>query len=159
MAASGVRASGPFPALELADPDGAPRPLAEAWRDGQALVLIGHRDCPTTRLALPFFERIHRRRTRGTALLVLQDDAATVRTLRAELELTVPTRLEPPPYALAAQLHVRAVPTLLLIDTKGRIRRVCEGFDRRALESLAGELGVAGALFAPDDRAPAFRPG
>ena len=31
-------------------------------RDGEALVLIGHRNCKTTRQTLPFLDRIHRRR-------------------------------------------------------------------------------------------------
>ena len=154
-----ARASGPFPDLELAGLDGVVQPLRAAWRDAEALVLVGHGDCSTTRLTLPFFERIHRRRTRGTALLVLQDDVRAARELQVELDLSVPTRLEPAPYALAADLALVAVPTLVLVDRNGRITRVSEGFDREALEALAGRLGVDGSLFTPDDRAPAFRPG
>ncbi len=155
----GARSSGDFPDLVLDDPDGRGHPLKEAWRDGDALVLIGHRDCSTTRLTIPFFERIHRRRTRGTAVLVLQDDAATARELSAELSLSVPIRLEPLPYPLAAALQLEAVPTLFLVGRDGRITRVSEGFDRDALEGLAERMGIASALFDPADRAPAFRPG
>ena len=158
MAAS-VRSSGPFPALELADLDGLVHPLREAWRDGDALVLIGHGDCSTTRLTLPFFERIHRQRTRGTALLVLQDDAEAARALQSELGLSVPIRLEPAPHALAADLRIEAVPTLVLVASGGRIVRASGGFDRDVLEALAAHLGTAGPLFEPADRAPAFRPG
>lgn len=155
----GARSSGEFPDLALAELDGRVQPLRGAWREGEALVLIGHGDCSTTRLALPFFERIHRRRTRGTVVLVLQDDADAARDLSAELGLTVPIRLEPAPYPLAAALHVEAVPTLFLVARDGRIARVSEGFDRAALEGLAERMGVPGALFDPRDRAPAFRPG
>jgi hypothetical protein len=155
----GARSSGNFPDHALADLDGRVRPLAQAWRDGEALVLIGHRDCSTTRLALPFFERIYRRRTRGTAVLVLQDDAAAARGLSAELALSVPIRLEPAPYALAGALQLEAVPTLVLVERDGRIARVSEGFDRAALEALAARMGVSGPLFEPDDQAPVFRPG
>lgn len=154
-----ARCSGPFPELELADPGGLRYPLAGAWREGEALFLIGHGDCSTTRLTLPYFERIHRRRARGAALLVLQDEAPAARMLQAELGLSVPIRLEPAPYALAAQLQVEAVPTLFLVDRDGRIVRTSEGFDRDALETLAARLGIEGPLFAPDDRVPAFRPG
>jgi hypothetical protein len=157
--AAAVRSAGPFPELELADLDGVVRPLREAWRDGEALVLIGHGDCSTTRLALPFFERIHRRRTRGTALLLLQDDLQAARELQAELGLGVPIRLEPAPYALAAELRLEAVPTLVLVDGGGRIVRTSVGFDREVLQELAAHMGVDGPLFAPADRAPAFRPG
>jgi len=157
--AASVRSSGPFPELALADLDGLVHPLREAWRDGDALVLIGHGDCSTTRLTLPFFERIHRRRTRGTALLVLQDDAEAARALQSELGLSVPICLEPAPYALASDLRLEAVPTLVLVDSGGRIVRASGGFDRDVLEALAAHMGTVGALFAPGDRAPAFRPG
>ena len=158
MAAS-ARSSEPFPELALADLDGLVQPLRSAWRAGEALILIGHGDCPTTRLALPFFERIHRRRTRGTALLVLQDDAEAARVLQAELGLSVPIRLEPAPYALASELRLEAVPTLFLVDRGGRIVRASAGFDRDVLQDLAVLMGVDGPLFAPGDDAPVFRPG
>ena len=158
MAAS-TRSSGPFPELALADLDGLVHPLREAWRGGDALVLIGHGDCSTTRLTLPFFERIHRRRTRGIALLVLQDDVQAARELRAELGLSVPIRLEPAPYPLASELRLEAVPTLVLVASGGRIVRVSVGFDRDILETLAAHMGSVGPLFTPGDHAPAFRPG
>jgi len=41
----GARAQGPFPALALPDLEGNARSLAEAWAEGDALILIGHRDC------------------------------------------------------------------------------------------------------------------
>lgn len=157
--AHSARSSGPFPEMRLADLDGVLHPLAAAWRDGEALVLIGHGDCSTTRLSLPFFERIHRRRTQGSAWLVLQDEAEAARELQAELGLGVPIRLEPAPYALAADLGIVAVPTLVLVGRDGLILRVSEGFDRDAVLSLAARLGVEGPLFTPADRVPAFRPG
>jgi hypothetical protein len=145
--------------MELAGTDGVSRPLREAWRGGEALVLIGHGDCSTTRLTLPFFERIHRRRTRGSVVLVLQDDVQAALELQAELGLDVPIRLEPEPYPLAAKLRLEAVPTLVLVDSGGRILRTSVGFDRDVLQELAARMGVDGSLFAPADRAPAFRPG
>ncbi len=157
--AAAARSSGAFPEASLADPEGAVHSLRAAWAGGEALFLIGHGDCSTTRLALPFFERIHRRLTRGTAVLVLQDEPVTARELRAELDLSVPIRLEPAPYALAAELGVVAVPTLFLVDSEGRIQRTSEGFDRAALEALAAHLGSEGPLFTAEDRAPVFRPG
>jgi hypothetical protein len=90
---------------------------------------------------------------------VLQDDVQAARELQAELGLSVPIRLEPAPYALAADLRLEAVPTLVLVDSGGRIVRASGGFDREVLQDLAARLGVDGPLFAPGDRAPAFRPG
>ena len=90
---------------------------------------------------------------------MLQDEPLAARELQAELDLRVPIRLEPAPYALAADLGVVAVPTLFLVGSDGRILRTTEGFDRAALEALAAHMGSEAPLFTAHDRAPAFRPG
>lgn len=157
---AGARTQGAFPGLSLRDLEGTERPLSEAWSEGEALVLIGHRDCKTTREALPYLDRIHRRRGPGRAVrLVLQDDAETARGLVADLGLDVPVRLEEDPYPLAADLELIAVPTLFLVGTDGQIARISEGFSRADLEAFAERLGVRGPLFVPEDKAPSFRPG
>jgi len=160
MTLAGARSTGGFPGLALRDIEGAEHPLSEAWSEGAALVLIGHRDCKTTRETLPYLDRIHRRRGPGCAVrLVLQDDAETARGLVRGLGLEVPVRLEEDPYPLSADLTLIAVPTLFLVGTDGRIERVSEGFSRPDLEAFAGRLGVGGPLFGPEDKAPEFRPG
>jgi len=156
----GARAKGPFPALALPDLEGTTRSLAEAWAEGDALILIGHRDCKTTRETLPYLDRIHRRRAPGReARLVLQDDVETARGLVKDLGLAVPVRLESDPYPLAAALGMVAVPTLFLVGRDGGIARTSEGFWRADLEAFADRLGVTGPLFVPEDEAPEFRPG
>jgi hypothetical protein len=155
-----VKRSGPFPPQRLRDLLGREEPLAEAWREGDALVLIGHRDCKTTRETLPYFDRLHRRRGKGHELrLVLQDDVETARTLVSTLKLEVPVRLEPDPYPLAAALGLEAVPTLVLVSPAGEIQKVSEGWNRADFESFAAALGVAGAFFTPEDKAPPQKPG
>jgi hypothetical protein len=159
VSTAGVRSSGPFPDLALADLDGRPRSLAEAWRDGEALFLIGHGDCSTTLQVIPYADRIHRQKARGVVVLVLQDDAKTAHRLSAELGLGLPVRLEPDPFPLARALDLGVVPALVLVGRGGRIDRVSVGFRRADLEAFAARLGVAGTLFAPEDRTPEFRPG
>jgi len=156
---SGVRASGPFPRVSLRDIEGTLRPLEEAWKDGDALILIGHRNCKTTRETLPFVDRIHRRRGRGRVLAILQDDPETARMLAAEQKLDLPIRLEEDPYPVAADLALVAVPTLFLVDGQGQIAKVVEAFNRPELEAFAERLGVPAPLFLPEDKAPAFKPG
>ena len=156
----GVRTQGSFPALSLPDLDDAPQPLAAAWRAGDALLLIGHRNCKTTRETLPFVDRIHRRRASPHVVLaILQDDKETARELRGKLQLELPLRLEPDPYPLARELGLTTVPTLFLVDLSGAIRRVSEGFVRKDLEAFAERLGVTGPLFTAQDKAPAMKPG
>jgi hypothetical protein len=159
VSSAGVRASGPFPDLALADLEGRTHSLAEAWRGGEALFVIGHGDCRTSRQAIPYADRIHRRKTRGVVVLVLQDEAGAARRLAAEQGLSLPVRLEPDPYPLARALDLEAVPALVLVDREGRIDQVSVGLGRADLEAFAARLGVGGTLFAPDDPTPAFRPG
>jgi peroxiredoxin len=154
------RASGGFPDLELRDLEGAPRRFAEAWARGPALIVLGHRNCKTTRETLPLVERIHARRGPGAAVLaVLQDDPETARALREKLALELPIRLEPDPYPLAAALEVTTVPTTFLVARGGEIAAVSEALRRADLEAFAARLGVEGALFTPEDKVPALKPG
>ncbi len=160
MSVSGVRRDGPFPALSLPGLDGQSHPTAEAWSEGEALFLVGHRNCKTTRETLPYFDRIHRRAGGGRAVrLVLQDDPDTARTLVSTMGLAVPVRLEADPYPLAESLGLLTVPTLFLVDGSGRIAHVTEAFNRAELEILAARMGVDGPLFTAEDKTPAFKPG
>jgi hypothetical protein len=157
---SGVRSQGAFPALALPDLEDAERPLAEAWKDGDALLLIGHKNCKTTRETLPFVDRIHRRRAAHHGVLaILQDDPQTARELQGKLSLALPLRLEADPYPVARGLGLTTVPTLFLVDRSGAIRQVSEGFVRKDLEAFAERLGVRAPLFTPEDKAPAMKPG
>jgi hypothetical protein len=105
-------------------------------------------------------DRIHRRRGAGhAAVVVLQDDAETARTLAADQRLDVPIRLEGDPYLLAAELGIVAVPTLFLIDQGGSILKTTEAFDRADLEEYAARLGNGAPLFTAEDKAPATKPG
>lgn len=155
-----LRREGPFPRLALPDLDGVPRSLEEMWAEGEALLLIGHRNCKTTRQTIPYVDRIHRRRGAGhSVLVVLQDDAETARTLAQDLGLEVPLRLEADPYPLAAALGLVAVPTLFLIRRDGTIAKTTEAFHRADLEEYAARLGSGSPLFTLEDKAPAMKPG
>jgi hypothetical protein len=146
--------------VALPDLDGVLRPVEEIWAGGEALLLIGHRNCKTTRQTIPFVDRIYRRRRAGhAALIVLEDDVATARALIVDQGLAVPIHLEPDPYPLAAALALVAVPTLFLIDRTGSIVKVTEAFNRADLEEYAVRLGNEEPLFTAEDKAPATRPG
>jgi hypothetical protein len=146
-----------FPEAALPDVEGRVAPLDKAWAHGLALVILGHRDCKTTRQTLPYVDRIHRRG--GRVLAVLQDDAETARALTRELELALPLRLEGDPYPLAAALGIGTVPTLILVEPSGAIAGVSEGFGRDDIEAFAARLGLTPPLFVPGDKAPALKPG
>lgn len=150
----------PFPDRPLRDREGRSRRPAESWAEGSALVVVAHGDCNTSRLTLPFVDRIHARRGRGAGVLaILQEDPDGAAVLAADLGLSLPACLDEDPYALSAALDVGTVPTLFLVTRAGVVSKVVEGFQRDDLESLARDLGVKGPLFTPGDGAPAFRPG
>ncbi len=154
------RNSGAFPDFELPDPEGAPQRLSSAWAGGPALVILGHRDCKTTRETLPLVDRIHARRgATATVVALLQDDADTARKLRSDLHLGMPIRLEADPYPVAAALDVTTVPTLFLVSAGGQIEAVSEALRRADLERFATQLGVTGPLFTAEDKVPAQKPG
>lgn len=146
------------PALELPGLDGRPVSLAGTWSAGAGLLVIGHGECATTRLTLPFVERLHRQAPHGGVTVVLQDAKEDASALSRELGLSMPVLLEGEPYPLTSELGVRTVPTLLLLDASGRVEEAREGFRRDDLEALAARLG-AGPLFTAADSAPASRPG
>jgi hypothetical protein len=154
-----VRSSGPFPRQSLPSLEDGVRRLEEAWAGGEALILVGHRNCKTTRQTLPYVDRIHRRKGKGTVLAVLQDDRETALTLVKEQGLSLPVLLESDPYPLAAALSLEVVPTLFLVNAQGEIETAVQGWSRADVEGFASRLGVTDGLFRPEDQAPAFTPG
>jgi hypothetical protein len=149
-----------FPDIDLPGLDGKRAPISEAWARGWALVAVGHSECGTTRLSLPFVDRIHHRSPpTATAVAVLQDAPADARAIVEELALELPVRLDEDPYPLAAQLGLGTVPTMFLVTPQGRIDVVAEAFRRADLEVFAARLQVPAPLFLPGDDAPALRPG
>jgi len=155
-----VQSSGPYPRLSLEEfKGGGQRSLESAWAGGEAVIIHGHRNCKTTRQTLPYLERIHRRKWKGTVLAVLQDDRATASALVSEQGLEMPVLLEADPYPLAAAVSLEVVPTVFLIRGDGTIQAAVQGFNRAELEAFAARLGVRGPLFTPEDNAPATKPG
>ena len=132
-----VRSSGPFPEESLATPEGGVRPVTHTFASGDTLIVYGHRNCKTTRQTLPYVDRIHRGRTRGTVLAILQDDAETAAALVKEQGLDLPVLLEADPYPLAAAVSLEVVPTLFLVRQGGQIDSAVQAFDRKALEAFA----------------------
>ncbi len=155
-----IAAGDRFPPVALPDPEGQMRVLSHGWAGGPALFALAHGDCPTSRLALPYVDRLHRRRSPDTAVVaILQESPASARELARELDLGLPVVLDQDPYVTAEQLGLETVPTLVHVDRSGHVVRVVEGFSRDELEELAATFGVAGPLIAAEEQAPRLRPG
>jgi hypothetical protein len=155
-----LRLRAPFPALSLPDLAGGMRSLSGDWAQGTALFIVAHGECPTSRLTLPFVDRLHQRRGAGRSVVaILQEEPESARSLAADLGLSLPIVLDREPYSAGEQLGLETVPTLVLVDGSGLVQTVSEGFSRDELESTAGLLGVALPLFNAADEAPRLRPG
>src|SRR2546428_12665829 len=127
-----------FPDVDLAGLDGKRAPISEAWARGWALIAVGHSECGTTRLCLPFIDRIHHRRPpTSTAVAVLQDTARDARALIEELALELPVRLEEDPHPPAAQPRLGTVPTLFPVAPPGRHHPAPRALPRAALAAVA----------------------
>jgi hypothetical protein len=125
-----------------------------------ALVVVGHSECPTTRLMLGALDRLHRRRTRKVAVsALLQDEPGDARALAAELGLALPLVLDGDPYPVTSSLDLEGVPTTFLLGPDGAVRERLEAFSRAEVERLGALLGVEGPVFAPEEKVPAHRPG
>jgi hypothetical protein len=151
----------PFPHLSLPDLAGSERAFVTAWTARPAIFLVGHRDCATTRMTLPFVDRIHRRRPADASVIaILQDEPDSARELRRDLDLALPVLVEADPFPVAAELGMRSVPTVFLVGIDGKIVRASEGFRRDDLEAMAQAIGMVGPLFTEADAGvPARRPG
>ena len=147
-----------FPSVPLPALGGGQRDLARVER--RTLVAVGHGDCPTTRLLLRYAERLHReRRGEGEVAVVLQDTPDDARAVVEELGITAPVLLDGEPWPLGRALGLETVPVTLLVAPGGRIERTWSAFRRADLEEAAALLDVPLPFFAPDDPAPALRPG
>lgn len=134
---------------------GAAGTLLFFWKD----------DCPTSALAAPFVERIHRRAGETVRVWgVAQDGPAQALAFAGKHGLTFPVLLDIDPYRAGALYRLFAVPTLILLDAAGLVLDVEAGFRRDAYGSLFdGLLRMAGIsarpLFEPGEDVPVLRPG
>jgi hypothetical protein len=126
------------------------------YAGGPTLVLIGHKDCKTTRQTLPFIDRIHK--DGGRAVAMMQDSPAAAGAALAKLGLTLPFFSETDPYKLSIDLGIVTVPTLLLIEADGTVSLTSEAFRRPDIEAFALRLGAPKPVIA-NDTMPGFKPG
>ena len=137
-------------------PTGAVVSSAALFDGTPTLVLIGHKNCKTTRQTIPFIERIHK--DGGRAVLLLQDSAEEAAEALAKLGATIPCFLEANPYSLSTTLGLVTVPTLLFIEGDGTVSTTSEAFRRADIEAFAARLGAPKPVI-ENDTMPGFKPG
>ncbi len=129
---------------------------SRAMIGGPTLVMIGHKDCKTTRQTLPFIDRIHK--DGGRAMAVMQDTPEDAKAAFAKLGLTLPFVSEPDPFAFSRAVGIATVPTLLFVETDGTVSLTSEAFRRPDINAFATRLGAPIPVIA-NDTMPGFKPG
>lgn len=163
-----IEAGARAPGIELPDASGARRrPLSPAPGDrGPALLVFFKDTCPTCRYALPFVERIHEGLAPAGARVVgiSQDDAVRTQAIAKELGLTFPILLDNEGYAASKAYGVSVVPTFVVVDEAGAVRRSTFGFRKTDLEQFARDLasGIGApppAVYRPGEQVLESKPG
>src|SRR5580658_6533655 len=156
------------PGFELKALDGKKYSLGKLLEHGPVVAAFFKISCPVCQFTFPFLERIYKRYggDNVTFLGISQDDAGATKDFAKEFGVTFPMLLdeEQKGYPASNAYGLTSVPTIFLIESDGTVKISCTGFDKKDLESIAGELTerkkIAPApLFRPDESIPAHKPG
>lgn len=108
--------------------------------------------CEPCRDSLPLYQDVATEfRPRGLEVFLVNVDADSrpIAPFLAETKVSLPVLLDPEARLAEATLKVKLMPTTLLIDKKGLVRFVHEGFDEGQLGSLLAEVETLLAEPAP----------
>jgi peroxiredoxin len=154
------------PAFSLKDLSGKECSLPALLEKGPVVVAFFKISCPVCQFTFPFLERIHKRYggDRVTFLGVSQDDPKATKKFASEYGVTFPMAMDDKGYPASNAYGLTSVPTIFLVDADGTVRVVCMGFEKKGLEDIADFLAerqkvAPAALFCPDEKIPAHKPG
>ena len=152
----------PFALLGI---DGREYHLPKDLSHRPALLVFFKTTCGTCDLAFPYINRLRATYGNGWSLWAISQDPVDKSIEYASRHgMTYPVLVDAPGYAASKLYDPPATPTLLLIDSGGRLAYTTHGFSKDDLNELsrllAACLGVESEIVAPaDDGQPAFRPG
>ena len=137
--------------------------LADMTARAPTLVAFFKRSCMTSKLTLPFIERLHQNYPALQTLGVSQDSAAETAEFAQATGLSFAVLLDED-WKVSAAYDLFTVPTVFLLDTNGIVKRVNMGWNKEHYTALSDEIaGLLGVTVVPllndADKVPAFRPG
>jgi peroxiredoxin len=154
------------PGFSLKALDGKEYSLGALTERGPVVAAFFKISCPVCQFTFPFLERLYQRYGGdGVTLLgVSQDDARSTKGFMSEYGVTFPMVLDEKGYPVSNAYGLTSVPTIFLIEPDGTVRVSSTGFDKKDLETIARELAgrrriAPAALFRPDEKVPANKPG
>lgn len=168
---SSISPGDPAPDFKLPLLGGGFATRASLLEGGRAAMLVFFKlECPTCRLAFPFFQRIYARLASAGGgagfLAVAQNSAAELPEFLAKYEATFPCAMDAEPWDVSYFYQITNVPTMFLLDGHGVILRTAVGFNKKELDIFCNELlshagaAPAGSLFTDADaHLPQLQPG
>jgi peroxiredoxin len=154
------------PGISLKDPDGKTASLADALKNGPALVAFFKVSCPTCQFTFPFLERLYEMYagTDVTFLGISQDGPADTREFLQEFGTKFPVLIDERGYPASNEYGLTNVPTLFWVQPDGKIQITSVGFSKSDLERISAEAArvtgkQAKPLFRPGEVVPDYKPG
>lgn len=152
------------PDFSLARHDnGATQTLADLSARGPSLIAFFKRSCATSRLTLPFIERLHQHYPALQVLGISQDDAEDTNAFVQQTGVTFPV-VRDGDWKVATAYDLFTVPSVFLLDQGGSVRRTNLGWNKDQYTGLSDEIAQAlntapVPLLTDSDKVPAFKPG
>jgi peroxiredoxin len=145
------------PDFRLARLDGGEAALHDLLADGPVLLAFFKVNCPVCQLAFPFLQRLA---GSGTIPVygISQNDEEDTREFNRRFGITFPILLdrEEEHFPASNAFGISSVPTAFLLERDGRITRVIEGWQKKAVEWLgtqAGTVPIRPGEFVPEMKA------
>ncbi len=143
--------------------NGAVHRLSEIARNSPTLLAFFKQSCATSRMALPFVERLHQQCPALKVLGISQDDASETQALIEQIKITFPV-LDDSDWKVSTEYDLFTVPSVFLLDTAGQVVRANLGWNKEHYNALSNDaarlLHVEPiTLVTAEDKVPAYRPG
>lgn len=137
--------------------------LSEIIPHNPTLIAFFKKSCATSRMTLPFVERLQQHYPALQLLGVSQDDVADTQALIEQTGIRFPILMDSD-WKVSTEYDLFTVPSVFLLDKTGKVVRVNLGWNKEHYEALshavAQLLNVEPVTLVTDtDKVPAFRPG
>lgn len=136
------------PHFSLETIDGEKKDLFQALKSGPVLLAFFKVSCPTCQYALPFLQRIFETYGKGPLSFwgVSQNDREQSIDFCHQYGLTFPVLLDESRFPASNAYGLTHVPSLFLIDPRGKITLTSIGFTKADIEAIAGQASTAAQL-------------
>lgn len=143
--------------------NGATHRLSDVTARAPTLVAFFKRSCATSKLALPFIERLHQHYPSLQLLGVSQDDEADTTAFVAQTGVTFPVVMDGD-WKVSTEYELFTVPSAFLLNGQRTVQRVNMGWSKEQYGALSNAVAqllgvVAVPLFTDADKVPVFKPG